>query len=157
VTPALIIAPRGFLELESLRRGLFGVTVRAAFERGAVSNVAESAGTASFVWTFGALEMCTLRWEHGPWALSPCVRVEAGELLGTGTSATMNDPAKRGWVAIDLLARARFLVLPHAWLEVEAGGRAPLIRDSFLFDPSSVYYHPPAVGGFVGADGRVAF
>jgi hypothetical protein len=162
VTPDVLFGPRGFLEATSPFSGIVGVSLRLGFERATRSNIESTSGAASFTWTFGTVDACPLRWTSGPFALLPCVRLEAGELVGTG-DVTNGLTAKQGWLAIDALGRARWTPIRHLSVELEGGGRVPTIRHTFEFttpagSPINPSVYVPAVFSAVfDADVRLFF
>lgn len=125
VTPDVLLGPVVFLEVASPHRGLFGVSIRAGFERATASDVVNAGGAASFTWTLGTVDACPLRWTRGSFSLSPCARMEAGELDGSGANIPAPNEAKRGWLALAALGRASWTPIRHLAVELE-GARGPL-------------------------------
>ena len=152
-----MFGPHAFIETSSPSHGVLGVRLRGGFERSTVSDVTNGTGTASFTWTFGTLDACPLEWRWRTFALPLCARIEGGELDGTGVHVTPALEAKRGWLAVAAVGRLRWAPIPHFSIELEGGPRAPLIRDHFLFEPSTAYYQPGPIGGLLGGDVRASF
>ena len=157
VTPSVMIAPKAFVDVTSPFRGPLGLTLRVGFERASRSNTGNSSGEADFTWTLGTLEACPLRWTWRSLAAFPCLRLEAGELDGTGVTGSPNLESKRGWFAAAALGRLRWTPIPHFALELEGGARAPFIRDKFVFEPSTEIYQPAVVSALLGASARGFF
>jgi hypothetical protein len=157
VTPEVMFGPRASVEATSPRRGVLGLSLRAAVARAARASMPVSGGEADFTWTIGTLDICPLRWEQGSLTLAPCARLEAGKLDGTGVNVMPVHDAPRGWLAVAALARLRWTFAPPLALEIEGGVRAPFIRDRFIFDPDTLVYQPPPLSALAGAGLVVTF
>jgi hypothetical protein len=145
------------MQVESTSRGIWSPSVRAAFERAVVDAVPAPGGAARYAWTVGTFDGCPVRWAFATAALLPCVRIEAGELEVTGEALVPSRDATRGWLALAALAQARWEFFPRVAIEADAGLRAPLIRERFIFEPDVTVYRPPAFAAVVGGGLEVAF
>ena len=90
------------------------------------------------------------RWAHGPFELEPCARAEAGILEGEGGNIVPHRQSTPAWFALDGTGRARWFPWRSLFVDLEGGIRFPLTRPTFLFEPDTIIYRPPAVAGFGG-------
>jgi hypothetical protein len=141
VTPHDVLTLAAFVELE-----LAGSAFRASFERSERDTLDVDAATAAFRWTGGAIEACELQLSGSGFSASPCLRAEAGVLVGQGEGIVPAREERRAWVAVGATVRAEWLFLDPAFLDLGLGVTFPLIRDRFFFQPDTTVYRPPAAG-----------
>jgi hypothetical protein len=70
-------------------------------------------------------------------ALLPCAILDVGALQATGLAAGFSATRLRPWAAPGLSARVQGELFERLLIEAEGGVNFPLVRDTFLFAPSS--------------------
>jgi len=113
--------------------------------------------TATFTSTLGIVEGCPNRWTLGSLSVEPCVRLEVGDVRGAGSDIVPARDNVSPWLAIGAMGRAEWQFYRPMFLDIEAGGRASLLRTTYLFEPGTTIFRPPTVGGIVGAGIGVRF
>lgn len=126
-----------------------------------------AAGTASFAWASGALDLCPVRLALTTGAATPlvdvraCGRFELGRIAadGEGTGSPTRSES-RLWLgaAVPFTGRVTWPGLGGLFLEAEAGPRVPLVRDRFVVGPSnSLVFRPAALGVAAGLGAGLTF
>ena len=95
--------------------------------------------SASLGWTLGSLDLCGTLLRHARLGVAACGALEAGVLRAQGDVTE-----SRPWVAPGAELRARLAATGSIAVELSAGARIPLIRDSFVFEPDVVWHDTPA-------------
>jgi hypothetical protein len=148
--PNAVFAPAAAVELAVDRAGMLAPSFRVGFARAEGGSVQGGAGSASFTWLLGRGEACPLRIRLvATLALRPCVALDAGAITSdvSGLSGTLNP--SRAWLDLTAEARLEWRVLQNLSINVDGGFLVPLVRDSFVFEPSSLgkEYETPEVLG----------
>ncbi len=105
-----------------------------------------TAGAARFTWWVGQLDVCPVRFPVGARVrLEPCAGAEVGVLVASASGVTDEQSHARPWVSVRGLARLEWTVFGPVALEAYAGLRAPITRESFVFDPDTHVYTPPSL------------
>jgi hypothetical protein len=174
VGPDPVLSVPLFVELGSEKRHPgFHVEPRArlAWMFAAPSDGEAPAGTATFTWMSGAVDLCPLRLAFVTRGAKPisdlrvCGRFEVGRLAASphGNDSPRN-PTSRLWVAAGVPFTFRLLPgrLDPFFFELEGGPRFPLIRDRFEIGPANslvnrTVYDTPAVGFSAGIGVGVGF
>lgn len=103
------------------------------------SSTMDSTISASLAWTLGTVDLCGTLLRVRRLGLAACGALEAGVLRAQGDITE-----SRPWVAPGADLRARLAATGALALELTAGARIPLIRDSFVFEPDLVWHDTPA-------------
>jgi len=154
VFPSAAIAVTAFFEV-GVNGGLFSPAFRldvTGSERGWEPT---GPGSTQLLWLTSELEACPLRLAIGKKLyVAPCLfgnfgllRIQ-GQIAGQSAVMTQSRP----WAAIGLLGRARWWLGTGMFVEVSGGLRAPLGRDTLIFEvPQRVaVYTVPVAGAHVG-------
>jgi hypothetical protein len=99
--------------------------------------------------TFAELEACPFAWPRvSPWALRPCLSIEAGLLEANGDRVNgVRKPATLLWGSTSATLSTEVLPVRFFGLEAEGGLILPWIRDEFrLPGGSSALHKVPSVG-----------
>ena len=104
-------------------------------------------GGSAFVYLFSApVDLCPSRWGGDLFALTPCITMTGGALLGQGVNTLEPESHLRPWLSVggslslELAVHSRLALLARGSLE------APLLRYSFQFGDDAFY----SVGGVAG-------
>jgi hypothetical protein len=112
-------------------------------------NVADGEG--SFVWTFGRAEGCPVRFRLvGSLGARPCAIFDLGVVDAVGENIANPVSHTRPWVTAGALGRVEWQPFWRLWLEGSVGVDVPLLRESFLFEPTTGIYRAPNVMLFGG-------
>jgi hypothetical protein len=115
-------------------------------------------GGARLRWATAALEACPLRWRlGGSVAFVPCVPVEGGALVVDGDAVPGASTSARPWFSAGVSGRLEVALGARAFAELRAGAAAPIVRDTFYFQPATDVYQAPAVVGFAGIGAGMLF
>jgi hypothetical protein len=82
----------------------------------------------------------------------PCVEAELGVLDASGAGVSKARSALRPWIAPGAVVRFEARLSRLFAIDLDGGLRAPLIRETFVFQPTLAVYRPPALM-FVGGAG----
>lgn len=151
--PDVVYAPVGAVELLYDAPHLFAPSLRLGFLRAEGGDDAGAVSVngrfARYTWTLGRAEVCPLRVRVArSLALRPCAVIDAGALSTTVTGAPQPNNPERAWVDASLEGRLEWWVLSRVSLELEGGLMAPIVRNTFEFEPNgSLGYRAPAVTG----------
>lgn len=166
VAPKVVASVPLFVELGSERRGPgFHVEPRArlAWTFAASSRGEVPAGSATFAWMSGAVDLCPVRLalRGSLFDLRACGRVEIGRVEATGEGELVpRRTERRLWLGagVPFTLRSRPKGLAGLFFEVEAGPRFALVRDRYGVGPlNSLVFQPPAVGFTGGIGAGVSF
>jgi hypothetical protein len=112
---------------------------------------------AKFQFFAGRLDGCPFEAHLAPsLVVEPCLGLEVGRVTATSQASPALSPTtqRRGWVAGDLLGRARFAPIPWIFAELEAGVSMPFTRYTFLLgtpnDVRGQVHKVPPVGWVLG-------
>jgi len=108
-------------------------------------------GAARFTWTVGSLDGCPVELASGRWTLTPCVRVDAGVLAGSGSNIAHPRDDAKAWLDAGAVLRGAWTFARPVFVGIEAGGLVPLLRPRFHFDAPEVTVSTPAAVGAVAA------
>ncbi len=149
VAPRLPLGAGAFLELGQggeRTSGLDVWSVRASMHYAATGTVQRAAGAAHFNWAALRLESCVLRLRLASTAsLDACAAVDFGALHGSGEVAQPAAPL-RPWFSVEPLVRLPWFFSGPVFLEAEAALILPLRRETFVFEPRTVYYEVAPAG-----------
>jgi hypothetical protein len=142
-----VVALDLFADLEvGSPRGVWVPSFRVTASRSAVALVNARVGRATLRVTQGGLEICPLRWPlSASLALRPCAGASVGVLEAQGEGVDAVRDQRRFWLGTAALARLMWAPLAPLAMEAEAGVVAPLVRDTFVFEPDVVVYRAPPV------------
>jgi hypothetical protein len=112
----------------------------------ATATVNAADGDATFRLLAGRLAACPFRRSLADWLrLVPCADFEVGSLRAQGGGKALNPVGKTmPWLAPGASLRAELDLSTALSLEVGAGAKWLLRRDTFVFSPSSLVYQVPA-------------
>jgi hypothetical protein len=106
-------------------------------------------------WTQGSLAVCPLRLDLArPLSFRPCAAFSAGSLEADGANVTAPVSRTRPWLSAEAVGRLVWGPVRFLAVEIEGGALAPILRESFFFEPGFPIYEAPAVA-FVGRGGAV--
>jgi hypothetical protein len=104
-------------------------------------------GRASLSFDVGELFACPVAFALGDaWHALPCVRLDAGQVEGTGADIPNAHAERRLWSSAGLLGQLIFVPAKPVVLDAEASLLFPLTPYEFTFAPQSVIYAAPRVG-----------
>ncbi len=134
------------------RRGFaFAPALRIAFGRSLLVERSAVVGGADLQWTVGSLDLCPVRLGLATGlGLRPCAEFGAGLLEAHGREVASAMERSRPWAALSAYARLLWEPLsrsppsPRLSVEAEVGAQAPLVRESFFFNPDVSVYEAPA-------------
>jgi hypothetical protein len=132
-------------------------SVHLGFERAASGSIDVTGGAATFTWTVATLEGCPHRWTWRGVSAEPCLRVEGGALQSRGERIVPAREDTHGWFALGAVGRAEWLFAGPAFVELDAGLRAPFTRTTYFFEPNTTIYRAAAVSGLAVAGVGVRF
>ena len=122
-------------------------------DSGYVAAAGVPAGTAQarFRWTAVRVEGCPVRLAlvHRL-TLHPCALLDAGALFADGWAPFVPASQTRPWAAPGLLSRLQMALFEDLVLEAQGGVAFPLVRDTFVFDPSVTAFGVPVASWFFG-------
>lgn len=147
---------RAFVDAE-IGDGIVAPAFRLAGARSLFVEREASVGAARLAWTTGALDMCPVRVPFGTRvALRPCIEASAGLLEAEGSGVQSAQDRARPWAAAGAHLRLVWAPARSFALELEGGASAPLVRETFFFQPDVDVYKAPPIAGFgrVGASVR---
>ncbi len=153
VAPDVAVSIPVFVDVARWSPEVLAPAFRLRFERATIHGVA---GGADFTWTAGSLDLCPVAWSASAFRLWPCARVEAGALEGAG-DASRSRTTTRPWVSAGALARARGVIVGGLFVELEAGGYVPFVRDRFFLEPDQTVHRAPFVSAAGGASLGASF
>lgn len=152
----------GDLGLE--RAGLVSPSFRVSVHRTLEIATAEvPLGHGILAWTYGRAEACPLRFAvASSVALRPCVVFDAGVVSADGEGPKNARSVLGAWAAPGALARADWMIplSPKGWalaLEAQGGLVLPIVRKTFIFEPSSTVYQAPVAMGLASVGAGVRF
>jgi hypothetical protein len=104
-------------------------------------------GEANLTWVSGRAAIAPVGIALGPHAVgSVYVGIEAGGLFASGSGPERVQSHTRPWLAAAVAARLRWELGSRAFVDVEGGGKAPLLQYEFVFINGGTAYRLPAVG-----------
>jgi hypothetical protein len=153
VAPAPMTGGALFVEATFGERGVFRPTARLGAQRASTGTIdVPSGGAARLTWTVGTLDACPVRWARNGLAVTPCARVDAGVIAGSGAKIAHPQDDSRFWLDAGAVARGEWTFASPFFVDVEAGIFVPITRPRFHFDAPDVTIHEPApVGGALAA------
>ena len=147
-----VLAPRIFVDVV-LGSPPAEIAVRVAVSRSLAVDRAARVGAATIEWTQASLAACVLRVDLArPLHLRPCAAFSAGWLDAAGANVTTPTSRTRPWLSAEATARLVWAPVRALVVELEAGALAPILRESFFFEPGVPVYEAPSVA-FVGRAG----
>jgi hypothetical protein len=136
--PAAVVAPEGHIELNFDSPHLLAPSFQLGFTRAVGGTVTEGTHGVVFSWLLARAEACPISVSlAGSVSLRPCVGVDAGALAATVTNAPGPTNPDRFWGDVRLEGQLVWRVVHWLSLELAAGGRIPVTRDSFDFAPTT--------------------
>jgi hypothetical protein len=109
-----------------------GPSLRLRLSRSPGYSVGEVGQASAFmILTTFALEGCPASLTGGRLGATACARVGPGFLDARGVNLTNAVSTLRPWFDVGLLLRGRLTIVGPLDFELEVGGRAPLLRDTF--------------------------
>lgn len=134
LSPELAIFGGVDVDGRSLRAGVSGA-------RGAV--LSSSIGTSRVERLALYVDGCPVSVRTGLLRLSPCARLDAGFLHGSGESLENAESRTLLWFALSAGGRASFDVTDALFVETDARAAFPLVRHVFFVRPDDVVYRVP--------------
>lgn len=119
--------------------------------------VERSFGSARFSRAIVGVEACPYRLGGQDIAFVPCATFETGGLFAEGRSTVSPESSSRFWMAAGLGMHLSFERLSPVFIEIDARGNAPFIRDRFFFRPDEEVYKAPILTFFTGVGAGVRF
>ena len=148
VGPGAMLGGTIFAEVGLPARSPWQPAVRIGAQRASSSTVhAGASGAARFTWTVATLDACPLRWSRGRFSLSPCARVDAGVLAGSGSSIARPRDDSRLWLDAGAVARGEWAFAPPLFLGADAAALVAITRPRFHFDVPDVTVDQAAAVG----------
>lgn len=138
------LVPRGAasVRLRALADGF--IALGGAIASGSTS--AQSGGRARITWTTLVLEACPLRLRaSADVSVLPCIPIEGGFVLVGAEDIVNPSSATQPWLATGADVRLELSLSSWVFLDLHAGGRVPILRDTFYFRPGEDVYRAPAV------------
>lgn len=132
---------------------VFAPSFRVAASRSLPVDRAALLGSANLTWTHGTIDLCPIRFDLATKvAARPCAGITLGVLEAEGSGIAVPKSEIRAWLAASVQGRVAWAPARALVVELEVGALAPMLRESFFFDPNVLVYQAPAIAGF----GRVA-
>lgn len=147
LTPTPLLFPTAGLDADVVFRSPSFVQpdVHLAVRRSLDANVTSASGHASFALTTLRIAACPLRLDASrALSASPCAVLDGGAISAAGHDVQRQQSHLRPWVAAG--GEARLIVGSGALrLALAAGVVAPLVQDTFRFEPTEVVYEVAGV------------
>lgn len=113
------------------------------------ATAATNAGHASFTWTAARAALCIPHLALGEQLdAAPCLLADAGRVHGAGYATDHPQTQNATWLALGLQAMVSWTLDDTLIVSAQAGAVSPLIRDRFLFLPSTPVHRLPGLAGF---------
>lgn len=143
----------GDVQLDLPGRRIFAPSVRLVVARTSAAAPPEARALARLRWTQAALEGCPLVFDLArAFDFRPCAGVSAGVVEAESSGVPNARSRTRPWMSVELHGRVAWSPVRALSLEIEAGSVAPLVRETFVLQPSLLVYEAPAIA-FVGRGG----
>ena len=126
-----------------------GARLRVGFARSEQDQRIMPAGSTTFRWTTGRIDLSPVILTRGRFDVAPSIGIELGALDGQGAQVAMPTGGLRPWVAPDLAVRFRVQV-DRCALELEGSLAVPVVRDRFFIAPGTTVHEVPRVTTGVG-------
>jgi hypothetical protein len=126
-----------------------GSRLRVGFARSEQHQQVMPAGSTTFRWTTGRIDLSPVIVTRGRFDVAPAIGLELGALDGRGAQVAMPTGGLRPWVAPDLAVRFRVHADRFA-LELEGSLAVPVVRDRFFIGPGTTVHEVPRVTTAVG-------
>ncbi len=153
--PTVVLAPAGLAEIVLDSPGLFAPLLRLGVARQEGGTVAVSGKDATFTWLLGQAAACPVRVRLiAAVAVRPCLGADVGAVSAVTSGAPQPTNPARLWADMSLEGRVEWRILDRVSLDIEGGLMVPIVRDSFVFEPTGdqAYRAPAATGvGSIGA------
>ena len=146
VSPSTLLGPSPFLGWQAGSARALASSFRLAFLRAATGTIGAPDGTATFTWTVGRLDACSVALAGEGLRATACARVEAGSLQVAGGAIVDSLTRVRPWLAAGVLARGEWTFLAPLFLEVDVGALVRATTDRFFFEPDTTVYKVPSLG-----------
>ena len=146
VSPSTLFGPSPFLGWQAGSAKALAPSFRLAFLRAATGAIGAPDGTATFTWTVGRLDACSVALAGEGLRATACVRAEAGSLQVTGGAIADSLTRVRPWLAAGVLARGEWTFLAPLFLDAEVGALVRATTDRFFFVPDTTVYKVPSLG-----------
>ncbi|MBX3186526.1 MAG: hypothetical protein KF819_05905 [Labilithrix sp.] len=152
-----VVAVRIFGERDFGGR-LLAPSIRIAASRTLSVDRSASIGAATLAWTAGTIDLCPLRFDLASAVTArPCAGLTVGILVADGSGIPTPRSETRAWVSASAHVRLAWALSAVLALEIEGGALAPMLRESFFFDPNVLVYRAPAIAGFGRLGAGVSF
>lgn len=150
VLPSATLAGRGFFELAPSPR-IFFPMLRLDATAALQGWKPAGPGFTQSLWFTSELEACPVSFALGPrLRVAPCVFGDLGLLRSQGRIGGQSGVTTqtRPWIALGILGRLRWSLSDAFFVDISGGLRAPLVRDTLIFDAPQrvVLYAVPVVG-----------
>jgi hypothetical protein len=149
VSDGLLFGAPVFIEINRRSLDLVSPSVRAIFEGTVSGQVVESVGALHFTWFTGAVEACPIRIGPAVLEMRPCARVELGALGASPRGVSFGHGATQPWASAGAVVRLAWAPTSMIFLEIEGGGRLPIVRPAFEFLPATTLYRVPSASALV--------
>jgi hypothetical protein len=146
VSPSTLFGPSPFLGWQAGGARALAPSFRLAFLRAATGAIGAPDGTATFTWTVGRLDACSVALAGEGLRATACARVEAGSLQVAGGAIADSLTRVRPWLAAGVLARGEWTFLAPLFLDAEVGALLRATTDRFFFVPDTTVYKVPWLG-----------
>ena len=146
VSPSMLFGPSPFLGWQAGSAKALAPSFRLAFLRAATGAIGAPDGTATFTWTVGRLDACSVALAGEGLRATACARVEAGSLQVAGGAIADSLTRVRPWLAAGVLARGEWTFLAPLFLDAEVGALVRATTDRFFFVPDTTVYKVPWLG-----------
>ena len=154
IAPAALLGPAIFVEATFGLGPALRPTLRLGAQRaGSGAIEAPNGGSARLTWTVGTLDACPVTWTPAGdrLELSPCARLDAGVLVGSGANVAHPRDSTQAWLDAGLIARAEWAFARPLFADLEGGAVVMVTRPRFHFDAPDVPIRQPAPVGGVAA------
>jgi hypothetical protein len=133
------------LDAGSPRSG-WAPSFRIALGRSGDADARPPVGHATLRFTQAEAEICPWSWALArALVIRPCAAGAGGAVEAKAQGVSRAQDGWRPWIAGSILARVVWAPLAPLSLEADAGAVAPILRDTFVFEPNVlVYQAPPA-------------
>lgn len=143
----------GDLQLDLPGRRILAPAVRLIVARTSAVAPPETNDLAELQWTQAAVEGCPLLFDLAHYVvLRPCAGVSAGVVEAESSGVRNARSRTRPWMSIEMHGRAVWSPVPALAFELEAGAVAPVVRETFVLQPTLRVYEAPAIA-FVARGG----
>ncbi len=122
-----------------------GRSLRAGVSGARTAVLSSSIGTSRLERLTLHVDGCPVSVRAGFFRISPCARLDAGILHGSGDSLENAESRSLVWAALSGGGRAGFDVTDALFVETDARAAFPLVRHEFFVRPNDVVYRVPTV------------